>query len=208
MVQSLPISELDLHEVKSKFGLQERSDDPFFAGLQQNSLLLTEDERVALDQIKANFLYLSEYPMSEEVVKMVVISPLLALAGFYQPPFRIKTEAPVQIAAEADSQIFRGRIDVLVLQEQFWILAVESKEAGFSLQPAIPQALAYMAATPHPDRPAYGFTTNGSEFLFLKLELQPQPLYILSDLLSLRRRDNELYSLLPMLKQIGQRIAA
>lgn len=208
MVQSLPISELDLHEVKSKFGLREQQDDPSFEVLQQDSPLLTESERVALEQVKANFIYLSEYPMSEEVVKMVVVSPLLALAGFYQPPFRIKTEAPVQITAEADNQIFRGRIDVLVLQEQFWTLAVESKEAGFSLQPAIPQALDYMAATPSPDRPAYGFTTNGSEFLFLKLELRPQPQYILSDLLSLRRRDNQLYSLLPILKQIGQRIAA
>jgi len=34
-------------------------------------------------------------------------------------------------------QVLRGRIDVLVLQNRFWVLVVESKEAGFSLKEAI-----------------------------------------------------------------------
>ena len=35
----------------------------------------------------------------------------------------------------------RGRIDVLVLKQQFWLLVIESKQTGFSLLTAIPQAL-------------------------------------------------------------------
>jgi hypothetical protein len=55
--------------------------------------------------------------MSEEVVKLVVISPLLSLAGFYSPPFRLRTENPIKIALEKNDEEVRGRIDILVLQE-------------------------------------------------------------------------------------------
>lgn len=142
--------------------------------------------------------------MSEEVVKLVVLSPLLAMAGFYGPPFRIRTEVPVQIALEDEGKLVRGRIDVLVLQERFWVLVVESKEAGFSLKEAIAQALAYMAADPHPDQPTFGFVTNGSEFRFLKLMKRDNPQYAFSDSFTLQRRDNDLYQVLRILKRIGE----
>jgi len=69
---------------------------------------------------------------------------------------------------------------VLVLQNRFWVLVVESKEAGFSLKEAISQALAYMIGNPYPDGPSFGLTTNGSEFRFLKLVKQETPRYALS----------------------------
>ena len=79
--------------------------------------------------------------MSEEIVKLVMLSPLLSAAGFYSSPFRVRAETPVQIALEDENELVRGRIDILVLQERFWVLVIESKEAGFSLKEAIPQAL-------------------------------------------------------------------
>lgn len=205
MVQVIPASELTLHEVKTKFGLQQVEDELFFHEWQDLSELADSDKR-ALDLVKGNFLYLDQYPMSEEAVKLVVLSPLLAMAGFYGPPFRMRTEVGVQITLENEGEVVRGRIDVLVLQERFWVLVVESKEAGFSLKAAIAQALAYMAANPHSDKPAFGFVTNGSEFRFIKLVQQSIPQYALSDLFTLQRRDNDLYQVLRILKHIGEQV--
>ncbi len=206
MVQAIQASDLTLHDVKVKFVLQETPDEFFFREWQDNLPELTDGEREKLDKIKRDFLYLSEYPMTEEVVKLVVLSPLLSIGGFYEPPFRIRAEAPVQIALEDKGELLKGRIDVLVLQDKLWVLVVESKEAGFSLQQAIAQALAYMVTTQTPESSAYGFATNGSEFIFIKLSLQPTPQYAFSDLFTLRRRQNELYLVGSILKKIADLI--
>lgn len=99
--------------------------------------------------------------------------------------------------------VIRGKIDVLVLQDQFWIIVIESKRAKFSLEPRIPQALAYMLANPNPEKPLFGLVTNGSNFIFLKLVKQEVPYYALSDEFTLRR-GNDLYSVLGILKRLGQ----
>ncbi|BAZ14596.1 hypothetical protein NIES4071_64400 [Calothrix sp. NIES-4071] len=203
MLQVVQASELTLHEVKTKFSLRENQDDSFFLEWQGNLPELTDTEKQTLDQHKANFLYLSEYPVSEEVVKLVVMSPLLSIAGFYSPPFRIRTEVPVKISLEQNNEEVRGRIDILVLQEQLWILVIESKEAGFSLKQAIPQALTYMMLTPTPERPTFGLVTNGTEFRFIKLLAQPTAEYGFSDLLTLQRRQNDLYLVAGILKRFA-----
>jgi hypothetical protein len=207
MVQTIQASELSLREVEQKFTLQENFDLSFFPEWQNDLPELTETEKQTLDTIKSNFLYLSKYPMSEEVVKLVVISPLLSLAGFYSPPFRLRTENPIKIVLEKNDEEVRGRIDILVLQELLWVLVIESKEAGFSLIEAIPQALTYMMATPTPQIPAYSLVTNGSEFRFIKLQVQPTPEYGFSDLLTLQRRDNDLYGVASILKKISDLIS-
>jgi len=169
MVQTIQAKDLTLHEVKAKLGLRLVDNDQFFREWLDDLPELTEQERQILDQVKADYLYLGEYPMPENIVKMVVLSPLLSLAGFYRSPFRVTTEVPIQITAVDEGEVVQGRIDVLVLQERFWILVIESKKAEFSLKQAIPQALAYMAATPQPGKTAFGLVTNGSHFIFLKL---------------------------------------
>lgn len=208
MVQAIPARELTLHEVKTKFGLQQTEDEQFFSEWQESLPELADLDKRSLDQVKANFLYLDQYPMSEEAVKLVVLSPLLAMAGFYGPPFRMQTESPVQIALEDEGELVWGRIDVLVLQERFWVLVVESKEAGFSLKQATAQALAYMVATPRPDESVFGFVTNGSDFRFLKLRMQNLLQYGLSDSFSLYRRNNELYTVLRVLKRISEVVSS
>lgn len=208
MVQAIPASELTLHDVKTKFGLEQAENEQFFSEWQESPSELADLNKRALDQVKANFLYLDQYPLSEEAVKLVVLSPLLAMSGFYGPPFRMWTETGVQIALEDEGKLVRGRIDVLVLQECFWVLVVESKEAGFSLKQAIPQALTYMMATPHPDRAAFGLTTNGSHFIFLKLTQQELRQYAMSDEFSLLKRGNDLYTVLRILKRIGEVVSS
>jgi hypothetical protein len=45
------------------------------------------------------------------------------LSGFYQPPFFTFTEKAVKLSAKNEQITIRGKIDVLVVQEQLWILA-------------------------------------------------------------------------------------
>lgn len=66
-----------------------------------------------------------------DAIKLVILAPLLDLAKFYRPPFRIITEEFIEISTEDKGEIIRGRIDVLILQQQLWILVIESKRSDF-----------------------------------------------------------------------------
>lgn len=160
---------------------------------------LTDLEKRSLNQVKADYLYLSEYPIPESLVGLVVLSPLLSNAGFYRPPFRALAETPVQITASDEGEVIQGRIDVLVLQNQLWILVIDN---FFSLKPAIPQALAYIMTNPNPEKPVFGLVTNGSNFRFIKLTGQEVPQYALSNEFKIDRGD-DLYSVLGVLKRLG-----
>ena len=122
------------------------SEDPaFFTEWLDNFATLSESDRHLLDRVKSNFLELMEDPpMLENTVKMVVLAPLLDLAGFYHKPFRIETETSVSLEMQDEGTIIRGRIDVLVLKNRLWLLVIESKRSDFAVTRAIPQALACM----------------------------------------------------------------
>jgi hypothetical protein len=81
---------------------------------------------------------------------------------------------------------------------------IESKRTTFDLEVAIPQALTYMMANPHPEKPLFGLVTNGGSFAFIKLA---QGEYDLSDVFSLLPLQNKLYEVLIILKRIGVLIA-
>ena len=207
MVQTIPAQDITINDLKIKFNLQQTNERQFFREWQDNLPELSESEKQLLERIKTNFLNLIEYPpMLENAVKMVVLSPLLDLAGFYQRPLRISTEKQVEIVSEDEGTIIKGKIDVLVLQEQLWILVIEAKKAQFSLEPGIPQALAYMLDNPHPEKTIFGLVTNGSNFIFIKLIKQERSLYALSDEFTLRRA-NDLYIVLSILKQLGKLVS-
>jgi hypothetical protein len=206
MVQTISGQDLTLHDVKEKFSLKPAEDEQFFFEWQGEIPEISDEEKRSLERVKAEYLYLDEYPIPESLVGLVVLSPLLSLAGFYRPPFRVTTEPSVQIAVEDEDEIIKGRIDILVIQKQLWVLVIESKKAGFSLKPGIPQALAYMMASPNSDKPTFGLVTNGSNFIFIKLTKQDTPQYALSDEFSLRR-GHDLYTVLSILKRLGALIS-
>ena len=210
MAQTLAAKNVKLHDLKAKFGLQRVEDDLFFREWLEELPTLSEAEQQALDRVRRNYLYLLEYPVMESIVKMAVLSPLLDLAGFYAPPFRVQGETAIEVAAEDEGEIIRGSIDVLIIQNQLWITVIEAKNSEFSLTKAIPQALAYMLAQPTretPNKPLFGMVLNGSEFLFLKLAQRETPEYGLSDLFSLLNRRNDLYPVLQVLKRLGNLVA-
>jgi hypothetical protein len=215
MAQILATKNVKLHDLKTKFGLQRVEDDQFFREWSEDLPALSTTEQQALDRVKRNYLYLLEYPVMESIVKMAVLSPLLDIAGFYAPPFRVQGETAIEVVAEDEGEVIRGNIDVLIVQNQLWITVIEAKplefkKPEFSLTKAIPQALAYMLAQPsrdQPEKPLFGMVLNGSEFLFLKLVQRETPVYGLSDLFSLLNRRNDLYPVLQVLKRFGTLIA-
>lgn len=207
MVQITPARDISLEELEEKFGLQLAEDTQFFTEWSDNLLPLTDTEKQSLNRVKSNYLNLTKRRiMSEEAVKMVVLSPLLDLAGFYQPPFTIETETSIEISAEDDGAIVKGNIDVLVIQKRLWVIVIESKSTKFDVTIALPQALAYMLANPNPINPTFGLIVNGREFIFVKLNQQKQPQYARSYALSIER-DSELYQVLSVLKYLGQLIS-
>ena len=204
MLKTIQAQDISLEELQDNFGLQLTTDSQFFSEWQDSLPTLTDQEKLLLARIRSNYFNLINYrPLLEEAVKMVVLSPLLDLAGFFQPPFSIKTETSVEIAAEDKGLIVRGRIDVLVVRQRLWILVIESKSTKFDVMEALPQALAYMLNDSKGEKPKFGFLLNGREFVFVKLQEANVPIYSRSYALSMDR-ENELEQVLAALKAIGQ----
>ena len=207
MPKTISAETLTLYDLEQRFGLQPLEDAQFFPEWRENLPVLAEEEQQRLERVKAIYANLARRSVLENTVKMTIVSPLLEVAGFYLPPFYVNTEEEVHLVAEDEGLSIRGRIDVLVLNDQFWVLVIESKRAEFSLKVGIPQALTYMLATPNRDRPLYGMVTNGSNFVFLKLVQQDKPYYARSKMLDLEE-SNELHTVLQVLKRLADIITA
>jgi predicted type IV restriction endonuclease len=169
MAQTIAADKVTLYDLEQRFGLQQTTDHSFFLEWQSDLPKLTEAEQQRLERVQAVIANLEQRSVLENTVKLAVVAPLLDLSGLFLPPFYISTEDSVEIEAMDASVVVRGRIDVLVLKDQLWVLVIESKRAEFSPKVGIPQVLSYMLAVPHPSRPRYGLVTNGTDFVFLKL---------------------------------------
>ncbi|MDY7023862.1 MAG: restriction endonuclease subunit R [Cyanobacteriota bacterium] len=204
MTQTISAAKISLIDLRERFGLQRVNDLEFFREWQENLPSITPEERQIMDEVKAEYLHLFEYPLLESVVKLVVLSPLLKQAGFYRSPFYIVGEKEVRVLSQDEEMMIQGKLDLLIFIPQFWVLVIEAKKSQYSLDVGIPQALTYMLANPLPQHPAYGFVTNGTDCIFLKLIQQDTPKYAESDVFSLRRRENELYTVLSILKRLAE----
>ena len=162
------------------------------------ALSVAEQER--LDLIKQRYLYHRQHGhLLENAVNFLVIAPLLEMAGFYDPPFLLRSEASVRFEFEDETRkIYQGRIDALIVQESLWIVLVESKRTSFNVTTALPQALAYMASSSQ-KQPKFGLVSNGERSIFLKLY---QGEYAFSDDFLLNRRRNELWDVLQILNRL------
>ena len=202
MAQLLIASELTLADLEERFSLHRSIDSSFFSEAKESLPALAELETIALQRVKENFLdQLRSRLLIEETVKLVVVAPLLDLAGFYRSPYQIESEYPIQIEIpDEDGGIIQGRIDTLVIKRSIWIVLVESKRTQMSVHTGVPQALTYLLARSDCNRPGYGLVTNGSEFLFLK---QAGSEFATSNLLSIVNERNELDRVLQMLRRLS-----
>lgn len=210
MVQLLRISEeTSLEGLERDFQLQRNDDHDFFGEWRQELVNLSQGDRDALTRITEFYKNISRKSVvSENIVKMAILSPLLDLAGFYSSQFAIADEESITISAIDGETIYRGRIDILVIQQSLWILVIESKSSSFSLHKALPQALAYMLASPNPAKTTFGLITNGSEYRFVKLDATGNaPIYATSSLFSIFPPDDDLPTVLQILRRLAQIIA-
>ncbi|NEU76466.1 type I restriction endonuclease subunit R [Hassallia byssoidea VB512170] len=207
MVQKTAITDIfkSLAEVESRFGIRRTKDEQFFREWYENLPQITDEEKASLDVIRRRYLYhLADGNLTEGTVTLLIGSPILEKAGFYDYPYKMRGEASIEIVFDADEEeeTLKGRIDILVLQNQFWVILLESKRTTISVMSALPQTLAYMMA-PQPDKPIFGMMT-GDGIIFVKLTQQDTPQYDVSRVFSPAPLQNELYTVLQILKRIGQ----
>jgi type I site-specific restriction endonuclease len=133
------------------------------------------------------------------------------MAKFYDPPFDIRSEYPVQIESiefdvdENEQTIYQGRIDTLVIHKKLWVLVIESKGQSFSIESGMAQALTYMMSSPNQLQSTYGFISNGGFSIFLKVTQAEVFQYQFSNDFSLYNRNaNEFLTVLQILKKIAQ----
>lgn len=193
-----------LAEAQTAFGLSESGDPNFFREWIDGLPDLTPQDQSRLDQIKGRYLYHRQYGhLLENAVNFLVISPLLELAGLYDAPFRLRSEVGVRLELEdEDGTVYQGRIDALIVQENFWVVLVEAKRTSFNMTLALPQALAYMAMgtrSANQSGPKFGLVSNGEYSMFVKLDGTS---YGFSDDFSLNRRRNELWDVLRILNRL------
>ena len=197
-----------LAEAESRLNLSRTENEAFFAEWQVELPSLSDAEHTGLDRLRRRLLYhRADGELLEGAVTLLVASPLLEMAGFYDPPFRMKAEAAIEIAIDDGEETLRGRIDILILQNQLWVMVVECKKTTISTRSALPQALVYMMANPDRDKPRFGMLTNGDDVLFVKLMAQPTPEYGLSRAFSIYTVPSELRSAFQVLKHLGQGIS-
>lgn len=210
MVETVAITKAitKLRDVHEKFGLSRENDPQFFKEWFENLPDVTEAEQTELEHLKQRYLYyIEDGEISEGTVNIIMISPLLNIMGLCDPPYRIRGEKSVRLQLRTEDEtgeiVLEGRIDALTLQDEFWLIVVEGKRGGFSVLQAVPQALTYMMATPHPDRPIFGLVTNGYDYLFIKL-MQPDRCYALShNFTLLSNRDNNLQRVVRVIKKLA-----
>ncbi|KAM3094866.1 type I restriction endonuclease [Phormidesmis sp. 146-35] len=207
MVQITAITDAitTLAEAENQFGLRRTEDEQFFKEWIEGLPDLTDVDREALDTLRRRYVYhRTDGDLLEGTVSLLMASPLLAVAGFYDPPFKVKAEPTVQITLDDDEEVLRGRIDVLVMQNQFWVVILESKKTTLAILAALPQALTYLMASPHPDQPGFGMITNGDDILFVKLTQGEVSQYSLSRVFAPFTSSRELYNATQVLRRIGQ----
>lgn len=202
-----------LAEVESRLGLSRSEDTTFFSEWRAPLPSLSAVESDRLEVMRQRLLYhRADGDLLEGSVMLLVASPLLELAGFYDPPFKLKAEAAVEVVVDDGEEVLRGRIDALILQQSgqqtFWVLVLEAKKTTISTRSALPQALAYMMANTQPGLPIFGLLTNGDDVLFVKLATQPVNQYSLSRVFSLYTLPEESQIALQILKRIGGAITA
>jgi hypothetical protein len=206
MATILQAHALTLADVIDRFNLQEVTDVGFFPEYREPLPALTDEAKRWLDKVQADFLSVTRYSPQEEIVKLMVLAPILSIADLSRYPFIPRAEQSIDIEIpndEPDAAVIRGRIDVLVLHQRLWAVLVEAKRHQLNVWEGLPQALTYMMASPNGEQPNYGLVLNGTDFLFVKLVKRDDTgSYAVSRLFSMRNQGQDFYDVVRVLSQL------
>lgn len=208
MVQTVAITKAitNLNEAHAKFNLTQTADSAFFTEWYENLPELTDNEKTTLNRLKSRYLYYAvDGSITEGTVNIIILSPLMELMGLCDPPFKIQSEKLVRVEIEnggKEEPLLEGFIDALVVQNQFWVVLIESKRYGLSVMQALGQTLAYMMANPNLETSVFGMIMTGEDYVFIKLNQQTRS-YALSNKFTLSNpMENELYEVVRVMKRI------
>ena len=190
---TLTASQLSLKDVHQLLGFQRQYNNSFISLLYLEKL--TDVEKKELEQIRDDFdFYLTEDEVSEGQVKLLTISPLLRLGGFYRHPIRITLEEKIgDIDIEDSDTKIRGRLDILAVHRtrqtatnaSFWILVIESKNSEIAPAAGLSQLLTYAFPSLKFQESVWGLTTNGMGYQFVYIQSDKPPIYQLMPFLNL-----------------------
>ncbi len=180
---TLNANNLTLSEIHQLLKLDERFSNLSFELLSLEPL--TEQEQQEITQIRKDFrYYLNAGKVLEGQVKLLVLAPLLRLAGFYRYPLQITLEQDIADIAIADEDTtITGRFDILAVNKAkttnpyFWILVIEAKNSQVDALAGLPQLLAYAIGSLEYQESAWGLTTNGVSYRFVYLQAGNPPTY-------------------------------
>jgi hypothetical protein len=185
-------------ELHDRLGLVRSSDDTFFQEWQNLTIAPSAENKRFLDALQHRYrYYYNSGLLTEGTILLSIVAPLLENIGFHEPPFFVQSEVSVSLEVKERDEIYRGRIDVLVIWHKLWVLIVEAKNSKFAADLALPQCLSYMSASSEPR--TFGMVTNGTDFIFCKLV---NSLYDFSEPFSLLSRQNRFYEIAEILSTI------
>ncbi|MFM7370412.1 MAG: type I restriction endonuclease, partial [Sphaerospermopsis kisseleviana] len=205
-MQGLAVTETitTIAEAEKRFGLTRSESQDFFTEWHDQLPEINPNDRTNLEILWKRYIYhRSGGHLLESTVMLLLVSPLLTVAGLYDPPFRIKAEESVQIIVTDREETLQGRIDVLVLKDRLWIIVLESKKTMLSVWSALPQTLAYLIASPNTDLPTFGMLTNGDDIVFVKVKNQQ---YAISRVFAPLTTKSELESVCRVLRKIAETV--
>ncbi|MDD1420901.1 type I restriction endonuclease subunit R [Dolichospermum sp. ST_sed1] len=203
-MQGLAVTETitTISEAETRFGLTRSKSEDFFPEWHDQLPEINSSDRTNLEILWQRYIYhRSNGHLLASTVMLLLVSPLLTVAGLYDPPFLIKAEESVQITVADSEETLQGRIDVLVLRDHLWIIVLESKKTMLSVWSALPQTLAYLMASPNNNLPTLGMLTNGDDIVFVKLENKH---YALSRVFAPLSTQSELESACQVLRKIAE----
>src|ERR671932_625348 len=174
---------------------------------------ITEIEQQELAQIRDDFEnYLIDGKVLEGQIKLLVISPLLRLAGFFHSPIKISLEQDIdEIVVEDEDTKITGRFDILAVNKEqptitdvaFWLLVIEAKNSSINSFEGLPQLLTYAHQSLQQQELVWGLTTNGTDYRFVLIRQGNPATYQQMPLLNLMDSESAI-QLLQILKAICQ----
>ena len=171
---TLQAKNLTLNEVHQWMSLQPSLERARFADV-LNLPDLTEWEIAEMEQIRIDFqAYWQAGKVLEGQVQLLVLAPLLRLAGYYRSPIQLSLEQAIaEIVLDDDDTRITGRLDLLAARREtstpLWVLVVESKNSQVDALSGLPQLLTYASRSLMDQESVWGLATNGFSYYFVRL---------------------------------------